>query len=84
MPCFIRVIQRLGIKLPIDPMFNDWLERELMREFNADTPEELRTTLIHYEMYRPEELKEVIRRLRKIAEEAKRGSTSSVDLHPPF
>lgn len=63
MPCFIRVIQRLGIKLPSDPMFNEWLERELMREFTADTHEELRTNLIHYEMYRPEELKEVIRRL---------------------
>lgn len=76
MPCFIRVIQRLGVKLPIDPMFNEWLERELMREFPADTHEELRTNLANYEMYRPEELKEVIRRLlekwrkRKLREEA--------------
>ena len=76
MPCFIRVIQRLGVKLPSDPMFNDWLERELMREFAADTHEELRTNLTYYEMYRPEELKEAVRRLlekwrkRKLREEA--------------
>ena len=76
MPCFIRVIQRLGVKLPTDPVFNEWLERELMREFTADTHEELRTNITYYEMYRPEELKEVVRRLlekwqkRRLKEEA--------------
>jgi len=65
LPCFLRITQRLGIKLPVSPEFSDWFERELMREFSVTTHEELRNALTYYEMYRQEELKAIIQNILK-------------------
>jgi len=65
LPCFLRITQRLGIKLPASPEFSDWFERELMREFSVTTHEELRNVLTYYEMYRQEELKAIIQNILK-------------------
>lgn len=63
MPCFIRITRKLGIQLPTDPAFNGWFERELMQELDTITHEDLRNRLVYYEIYHPEQLKEIIQQI---------------------
>ncbi len=45
MPCYLLLLGKLGVKVPEDREFLNWLERELMRRLKVDKHEELRRAL---------------------------------------
>ena len=45
MPCFIRLSEKLGVKLPSDKNFLDWLEKQLIEEFKVNSHKELEKVL---------------------------------------
>lgn len=73
MPCFIRILRRLGIDLPSDVAFTEWLESGLREEFRTESHEELRSALTYYENFYPEKLREIVenllRKWRRVKEE---------------
>ena len=62
MPCWIRLLRRLGI--PISEEDRE-LERELRFELRAHSHEELYGRLVEMEMYEPERLEELVERIRR-------------------
>jgi hypothetical protein len=61
-PCFIRIIRRLGIEVPTQDLeFTEWIEEELRRELNAKSHEELYNIMAYYEAFYPEKLKDLLK-----------------------
>ncbi len=62
MPCWIRVLKRFGISIREE---DRELEYELRFELRAHSHEELYGKLIEMEMYEPERLGELVKRIRR-------------------
>lgn len=44
-PCFIKISEKLNVKLPSNKDFLDWLEKQLIREFKVNGHKELEKVL---------------------------------------